>query len=321
MVILEKDIKLLWGRAASKCAFSDCRTKLTQDSNAASKSFTLGEQAHIVGEKDDSPRGKSPLLLKERNSYSNLILLCPTHHAIIDKNSEDYPVEKLHLIKDLHELWVEQALSGREEPEKNAADIIYSDLIDAAVEECQFDHWERWTSGLMMVRRQCHLDVETKTLEFGKQVFRTIWPGTRPELERALKTLSQVMIDLMNKFGEDFAKHIEIKNDVLREIKPSISTWDPELYDKVMEEHEAWGDAVDALVFEATKAANWVADVVRRDINPMFFATDGKFTVTGGPYEDLRTKTFLPQYNQEERKGMPYVNKGTIKARSKKKTT
>ncbi|MEA1975365.1 MAG: hypothetical protein U9N10_07360, partial [Bacillota bacterium] len=42
-----------------------------------------------VGEKEDAARGKSQLSLDERNTYHNLILLCPTHHTEIDKNEED----------------------------------------------------------------------------------------------------------------------------------------------------------------------------------------------------------------------------------------
>ena len=321
MAVSEKDIKLLWGRAASRCAFPDCREKLTQDKNAASNSFPLGEQAHIVGEKENSPRGESHLSLDERNSYFNLVLVCPTHHTSIDKDCEGYPVEKLHLIKDQHELWEEQTLSEREDLRKTASDIIYTDLIDAAVENCHFGDWDRWTGRLMSVYRNCDIELEFKTREFSRKVFRTIWPGTLSELERALKTLSQTMADLMDKFGGHFGKQVELKDKVLHEIKPRLAEWNPKLYDKLYNEYEAWGDGVDALVVEATKAANWVADVVRRDINPMFFAAKGKFTITYGPVEDLRMRTILPEYTEEERNGMPYPKeRGNSRRPGKKRT-
>ena len=35
------------------------------------------------------------------------------------------------------------------------------------------------------------------------------------------------------------------------------------------------------------EAANWLADVVRRDVNPMFFAAEGKFLIEGGPFIDF----------------------------------
>ena len=111
MTISQRDIKLLWGRAAGRCSFPDCKIKLSQDKNQASDSFPLGEQAHIVGENKNTARGKSPLTTKERDSYFNRILLCPTHHTIIDNNPEDYPIEKLHIMKAQHELWVEEKFS------------------------------------------------------------------------------------------------------------------------------------------------------------------------------------------------------------------
>ena len=99
MPISEQDIKLLWGRAAARCSFPECKIRLTDDKKLASDSYPLGEQAHIVGASKSATRGKSNLTRKERDSYYNLILLCPNHHTIIDKNPEDYTIEKLHLLQ------------------------------------------------------------------------------------------------------------------------------------------------------------------------------------------------------------------------------
>lgn len=109
MGISQKDIKLLWGRAASRCSI--CRIELSQDKQSTNSSFPVGEQAHIVAEQDNGPRGSSILSVEERNSYHNLVLLCPTHHEIIDKNVEDFPIEKIHILKSRHELWVQNTLA------------------------------------------------------------------------------------------------------------------------------------------------------------------------------------------------------------------
>src|SRR5438309_9868631 len=39
----------------------------------------------------------------ERHAYDNLILMCPTHHTVIDDDEEAYTVERLHKIKAEHE--------------------------------------------------------------------------------------------------------------------------------------------------------------------------------------------------------------------------
>jgi len=177
MSISQKDIKLLWARAAGRCSLPDCGTKLTQDKNLASDSFPLGEQAHIVGESENTPRGKSPLTADERNSYFNLILLCPTHHTIIDKNPEDYPVEKLHIMKAQHELWVEQTLSESKDIHKTAQDIIYADLVDAAAEACQFESWDKWASRAVAPTMIWNEDAHRRLFEFYNKILGAVWPN------------------------------------------------------------------------------------------------------------------------------------------------
>jgi hypothetical protein len=116
MGISQKDIKLLWGNSGSRCAI--CRTELIQDKKAGDLSYVLGEQAHIVGEKQNSPRGDSSLSVEERNKYNNLILLCPNHHTEIDKNEYNWSIEKLHQQKSKHEKWVNDSLNISSPPQQ-----------------------------------------------------------------------------------------------------------------------------------------------------------------------------------------------------------
>ncbi|MGE5502326.1 MAG: hypothetical protein ACM3W4_10410, partial [Ignavibacteriales bacterium] len=182
----EKDVKLLWGRAANRCAI--CRTELSQDSNVSSSSFTLGEQAHIVGEKDGAARGKSILTAEEREGYHNRILLCPTHHTEIDKNVSDWPVEKLHQTKSVHELWVRETLSDSTDLRLAAKQLAVSSIIDAAVELCRLEEWKAWTSWAFAPDPQWRLDMPDMLFEFRQRVAATIWPDEFDELRRATIT-------------------------------------------------------------------------------------------------------------------------------------
>ena len=85
MSITNKSIKLLWSNAAGICSFSGCSEKLTVGEAADVAPYTLGEMAHIKGNKAGSNRYDEAQPAIERDSYENLILLCPTHHTIIDK--------------------------------------------------------------------------------------------------------------------------------------------------------------------------------------------------------------------------------------------
>ena len=302
MSISQKDIKLLWARAAGRCSFPECRIKLTQDKDLASDSFPLGEQAHIVGESENAARGKSPLTVDERNSYFNLILLCPTHHTIIDNDPEDYPVEKLHIMKAQHELWVEQTLSESKDVHKTAQDIIYADLIDAATEACRFDSWDKWASWAVSTNMTWNKDAQKRIFDFNNKILGAVWPNTLPELECALKKLAHEMHEAIETFVKH-CKRCEGQDDILEEDRfYHIPEWNPPLYERLSKEYEAWHDKCENHVIEATKAVNWLADVVRRDINPLFFATKGKFFIVMGPFDALEFRSFFLEYTEKEKK-------------------
>ena len=119
MAISDADRKLLWGRAGDRCAFPDCRQKLTlvpAEEGAASgstKPVVVGEEAHIVAEEDNGPRGNSAMPIPERNAYPNRVLLCATHHRLIDKDhGVHFSVAQLQQLKADHEAWVDRTLSG-----------------------------------------------------------------------------------------------------------------------------------------------------------------------------------------------------------------
>ena len=105
MAITAKSIKLLWANAAGICSFDGCNERLTVEQAAEFAPHTLGEMAHIKGNKPGSNRYDANQSDEERDSYENLILLCPTHHTLIDKpeNESYYTVEKLHEMKIKHE--------------------------------------------------------------------------------------------------------------------------------------------------------------------------------------------------------------------------
>ena len=100
------DVKLLWGRSGNRCAFPKCKIELTIGGAIS----TLGEMAHVVAASSSGPRWKDGLTPEERDSYANRILLCPTHHTLIDKNPKEWTEERLKKVKDEHEKWVSEQL-------------------------------------------------------------------------------------------------------------------------------------------------------------------------------------------------------------------
>lgn len=98
-------------RSHNRCAFADCRQLLTRDGVVA-KNATVGEAAHIFGEKEGSARYVGSMTDAERNSETNLIYLCPLCHTKIDKQEADFPADMLIKVRSEHEAWAEQQLDN-----------------------------------------------------------------------------------------------------------------------------------------------------------------------------------------------------------------
>lgn len=108
MAISEKSIKILWSNAAGLCAFPECRERLALPGSDEYTAHTIGEMAHICGAKLGSNRHDFGQSAEQRDDYTNLILLCPTHHRTIDRkeNEARFPVDMLKRMKTEHEAFV-----------------------------------------------------------------------------------------------------------------------------------------------------------------------------------------------------------------------
>jgi hypothetical protein len=299
MGIKQKDIKILWGRSGNRCSI--CRIELTQDASAVTHAFTLGEQAHIVGDKLGSARSVSPLTEEERDSYHNLILLCPTHHALIDNNDADWPSEKLHQVKSEHELWVTETLSETIDHVKLAKQAVIASIVDSAVDLCDLNEWKNWTSFALSADPKWARERPDRISEFRQRVIAAIWPDEFEELKRSAITLSM----LLNSAAQTFLEHSDLRGDMYFPYKFYKANPHNPNYDRDLVAYENWLDECHTLIHQATKAANWFADVVRRDVNPMFFAEKGRFLIIVGPHEDLSYRTRLIEYSIDEKKSLP----------------
>lgn len=98
MSISTSIIKRLYATSGNTCSFPVCKEVLV-DKNGVH----IGEIAHIEAEKPGGARYNSNQSGTERFGYENLILVCPNHHTLIDKDSYKYSVNVLKEIKANHE--------------------------------------------------------------------------------------------------------------------------------------------------------------------------------------------------------------------------
>jgi len=113
MAISDKTRKLLWGKSGNRCAM--CRHELSIDKNQNDKESIIGEECHIISEKENGPRHDSKYKKESIDSYENLILLCRIHHKQVDDQYYTYSTKVLREVKKNHEKWISEKL--KDEPE------------------------------------------------------------------------------------------------------------------------------------------------------------------------------------------------------------
>lgn len=102
--IPQKVQSALWARAAGRCQYRGCNQDLVGDLIAGNQDALFGFIAHIVADSAEGPRGdpfRSPALCKR---LDNLMLMCATHHKLIDVDGlADHPEPLLLAMKADHE--------------------------------------------------------------------------------------------------------------------------------------------------------------------------------------------------------------------------
>ena len=291
MTIPTKDIKILWAKAAGRCSMPDCRKVLVADASEAvpSKSTLIGENCHIIGEKDNSPRGKGMLNEDERNRYPNLILLCRIHHKIIDDDEKVWPIERLHLIKSNHEIWVETALTESSDVNEK----WYSGLVNEITDKFDLLNWEGLSD--YALRGMLADSFVEGVSDISLYLFKAVFPGIRPELENKIKNL----VDRSKQYIDHFLGNSTFENGSFhrgrrfyKEVYPN-----PNYHDD-LRAYNRWEVKCTHLLFNIVCALNEFAEQVRKEINPDYFKIQGKFVVLdamgvlGDPFV---SKTFLPE--------------------------
>lgn len=88
-----KDLKILFAESGNSCAFPGCDFKIVEN-----KKILIGEICHISAYDKDGPRYDENV--NEKNAEDNLILLCPTHHTLVDIDISTYTIDVLKEMKE-----------------------------------------------------------------------------------------------------------------------------------------------------------------------------------------------------------------------------
>lgn len=107
-MVSPKTRAIIWARAAGRCQYPGCNSALIGDLVSGNEDGNFGFIAHIVADSVKGPRGdviRSPQLADDPD---NLMLLCATHHKLIDVDEKElHPESRLLSMKAAHERRIE----------------------------------------------------------------------------------------------------------------------------------------------------------------------------------------------------------------------
>ncbi|WP_320040770.1 HNH endonuclease [uncultured Desulfobacter sp.] len=304
MPITLKTHKMLWGRAAHRCAFPGCRKELVSDKTQTDDESLVGEACHIVARATNGPRGYSNLTSEQRDKYQNLILLCNVHHKIVDDQVNHYTVDMLTQMKNDHELWVQSKLDGYDKKQQRD-DEIYVSYLETFENLIELDNWNSWISCIFdSGQPQMPKKIKFKLDELIKWLFSRVWPGRYPQLENSFENFQRILQDFINVFNEhavEFGEHSLSTDKFYR-----IDKWDPVTYDRLAKEYDYHCYLVEDLALELNRAVNYIFDMVRLYLIYSYRLDIGAVFVTSGPRMDLSFEHLKAQYPENQKIDIPY---------------
>lgn len=149
-----RTLKVLWGRAAGRCAMPECRMELIVDATEYDPIVVIGDIAHGAASSDGGPRADPQLTNKQRNDYGNLILLCQNCHARFDGQPNTYSEERWRDIKAAQEAWVRASLPERGNPEPGGQ-LLGSGAITPLIWRLRTRHFRRISLPVRLSGSRC----------------------------------------------------------------------------------------------------------------------------------------------------------------------
>jgi hypothetical protein len=298
----DADRKRLWARAGNQCAWPACRQEVVEGSvKSAPHGLIIGEEAHIVSESDDGPRCDPNMSLPERNAYTNIMLLCPTHHTFIDKEEGiHYSVRLLHEIKDAHEALVR---AGQARTEYGITRQNMSTLANEWASRFGLHDWFDWTSWLLGVQPLINKGRFRNLRSAGEWLMARHWPDSYPRTKKAMTNYLRVHADFYQYFSN--IGHSEGDTLILQQYQHNVEGWDPPLYERALRRFDEESRTVGELTVELTRAANLVCDEIRHEVDDQFRLMQGRLLIS--VQEGFGHRTLAPEYSIDERAAdMPF---------------
>lgn len=194
------DIKILYARAAGRCAFPNCRKSVILPDIPGDKSRQIGTIAHIVAHSPGGPRADKSYPNDKVDTYDNWILLCSSCHDLIDARPLLYTTQRLREIKHSHEAWVEEIF--------DQAIVTFAELEIAAKAIASGQHYE--SSGFKVIPPEEKIQKNNLTSHSRRYI--TMGLSRSSEVEKFLSEMALLDYGFPERLKDSFKhKYIELR--------------------------------------------------------------------------------------------------------------
>lgn len=289
MVNLRVEVrKTLWGNAGNRCAFPGCAQRLISDLEKPDQGFSgtggvIGEEAHVRSSKPTGPRHEPRYPPETLNDYENLVLLCPTHHTVIDKdNGRAWPVAEVLKMKGAHEARVDAAMDSVDK-DRNRLEVALAARIDRWEATLNLAGWEELTLCLNSVYPYVS-NVQWRSLtETASWLAGVHWPPSYPKLAAAFETHRAVLDVLIRHLTDSFVLDGD-QHSIRRRHK---ETWfggsdGEQRYTEAISQFGVDDAVAGVLITELTRSVNLVVTAVNDELLPLYRFNDGSVQMIEG---------------------------------------
>ncbi|WP_157524978.1 hypothetical protein [Microbacterium yannicii] len=239
----------------------------------------IGEEAHVRSSRPDGPRHDPEYPSEKLDTYDNLILLCPTHHTTIDKESgAAWSIEELQRMKADHERAID-AMTG-------AADLVTRDIQEVLAAQvalwerlAHVDEWQKLTACLNQVHPFIRKDVADDLFTLSTWLLQRRWPSGYERIVAAFEQFGNVLGCLLQLVGRNFEPREELLE--LPRGHKRID-WNPSLYTELLTDFNVKANVIWLLTMELTRAANLLITAVASELDPLYRMAEGYVLMQDG---------------------------------------
>jgi hypothetical protein len=159
---------------------------------------TLEEFAHVIPQSDDGPRGEEADPGMDRDTFENIVMLCPTCHTVIDKAKSQFPRALLLRWKEEHSDTIRSAMVPVHSSRSDLRMVIEPMLAE---NRAMFYSYGPWS----LSANQPWSD-SAKT--WSKMVIDHVLPNNR-RINALLKSHRHLLTESERETATDFSVHVE----------------------------------------------------------------------------------------------------------------